>query len=179
MKKLKLIYLILFIMSTSISGCSQNKPIKEDYVSRKNASDFIENNFEEIVSGKNYVVFSIAEKDFLVIIENKDAYQEYFAKYNDGKISSKKSSTISKDNEVYSKMFDFESYRTDYITFNTDYFKSGYENASGNITYFVLKDKLGKSYGEARLSVIVKPNPIDAEVYLNLVNRVLHYVNLE
>lgn len=72
-------------------------------------------------------------------------------------------------------MFDTSRYRTDFVTFNTDFYKSGYDTASGNITYFVLKDREGKSYGEARLSVFVKPNPIDAEIYLNLINRV--YVN--
>jgi len=178
MNNLKLISLVILLLSISIQGCSQNEPVKEDYISRQNAENLINEKFKKKTSGKKYVIFSIAEKDFIVIIENKNFYSEHYIQYENGKEKKSKKTDIKKTNNFYIKMFNKGNYRTDFVTFNTDFFKSGYETASGNITYFVLKDKSRKSFGEARLSVFVKPNPIDAEVYLNLVNRVLYYVNL-
>jgi len=178
MKQLKFIYLTILLLGISMQGCSQNGPIKEDYVSRENAENIISEKFKEKIKEKNFVVFSIAEKDYLVVIENEDEYTEYYTQYQDGKITSSITFSVGKEDRLYKKMFDKSGYRTDFVTFNTAFFKPSYEKASGNITYFVLKDKKGKSYGESRLSVFVKPNPIDAEVYLNLVNRVLHYINL-
>lgn len=179
MKQTRFIYLItILLLSVSMQGCSQNKPIKEDYVSRENAEKLINENFKSKVDGKNFVLFSVAEKNYLIVVENDNEYMEYYSEYEDGKITTSKTFSVDKKNRLYQKMFDKNSYRTDFVTFNTDFYKSGYDTASGNITYFVLKDSKGKSYGEARLSIFVKPNPIDAEVYLNLVNRVLYYVNL-
>ncbi len=72
-------------------------------------------------------------------------------------------------------MFQISNYKQDYITFDSDFFKPEYEISSGNITYFVLVDENKKRYGEARLSVFIKPNPIPTDIYLYLVNRIIFY----
>ena len=73
------------------------------------------------------------------------------------------------------KMFDKGIYKKEFITFDSDFFKPEYENSSGNVTYFVFKDKNGERYGEAILSVFIKSNPIDVEVYQYFIERILFY----
>lgn len=86
-----------------------------------------------------------------------------------------KDTTLNLSGELAKRMFDKTIYRDDFITFDSDFFKPEYEASSGNITYFVMKDKHGKRYGEARLSIFIKPNPIDSAVYSYLVERLLYY----
>ena len=75
-------------------------------------------------------------------------------------------------------MFDKTVYHDGFITFDSDFYQpNGYELASGNLTYFVFKDENGFKYGEAKLSVFIKPNPIDGDVYFYLVSQILNYIN--
>ncbi len=170
MKKTNLIVL-LFCCFLSISSCSQTLN-EEDLKSRNNADNLIEKLLDEEVKGRNYVLLCIEGQNCIVIVENKDSYNEYYIKNSKEVISG---NTYNKSNKLLNKMFNKEIYQKGFITFNSDFFKpDGYEVSSGNITYFVFKDKSRNRYGEARLSVLIKPNPIDSEVYTYLIEKLIN-----
>lgn len=159
-------------MVIAIYGCSQ-KLQPEDLKSRENAEKVINKNFLSDIKEENYIVFSVAEKNFLIVIEKQNSYEEFF--YNQEKKIKEKKSVYEKNNELMQKMFNKKNYHTEFITFNSDFFKPNYELSSGNITYFSYVTKKKKRLGEARLSFFIQPNPIDAEIYIYLTNKILEY----
>lgn len=175
MRNLKLLLLFLITIFSSNISCSQ-KLDKADLKSRNIAHSVVYKHFKEEVKNKNYIIFSVSDEKFIVTIENKNSYDELY--YD----STKNNSVIDKvtydiKNELMNKIFDKSNYKKDFISFNSDYFKPEYDASSGNITYFVYNTLDGKKYGEARLSMIVKPNPIPADIYMHYVKRILCYAN--
>lgn len=166
-------FLTLLVCGISITGCSQ-KLHPEDSLSRNNADKVIEQEFIQDIKEHNFIMFSIAEKHFLLIVEKEKEYEEVFF---DSETGFKSNKVIhEKPNKLFTKMFDKNLYLHDYITFNSDFFKPNYEVSSGNITYFVFKSPKFGRVAEARLSFFVKPNPIDNEIYIYLTNKSLEYI---
>lgn len=165
------LYILLIFLGISFSGCSQ-KLRPEDDISRRNADNIASEIFAKETSGNNYIMFSVAEKSYLVIIDVKDTYEEYF--YNSESKRKSDVTIIKKSNQLFNKMFDKTNYKKEFITFDSDFFKPHYEVSSGNITYFVFKSN-NQRLGEARLSFFIKPNPINVEVYLYLTTKILEY----
>ena len=167
--------ILLICLFFSISSHSQNN-------TSANASKevtAVQAQLSEKIAGKERVVFGIADMNFLVIVKEEKKYVEYYLvkKYNDSipkLIKTKKK----KENDLFIKMFDKTLYHDEFITFDSDFYQqNGYEVASGNLTYFSFQDENGKNYGEAKLSVFIKPNPIDTTVYYYLVKQVLKHLN--
>lgn len=167
--------LIIFFCSFSIVACSQQLS-EADKQSRQKADNVVKSQLKGEIEGSNHIIFSVADKDFIILVENPSSYREYYIRsMDDGETKILKDTTLSLSGELAKKLFDKTIYRDDFVTFDSDFFKPEYEASSGNITYFVLKDRQGKRYGEARLSVFIKPNPIDSSVYSYFVERLLHY----
>lgn len=175
MEKSKLYITVLLLFSLSFNACSQEKKEEHETKAVKKVEDILNNKTEN----KERVIFSVADREFLVVVKDADSYVEYFLAKEEGSSEIKLEYTeIKKSSNIFNKMFNKSNYKKEFITFDSDFFKpNGYELSSGNITYFVFKNKIGEKYGEARLSVFIKPNPIDQEVYLYLVNQVLYYNN--
>lgn len=172
---MKLIKVVLLSITLILTSCSA-KLTSADIISRTNADKIIEENELDNVKGFNHIIFSVAEKDFIIIVEKQDCYIEYFYKKGNDNIITKNTKVIyNKPNDLLKKIFNKTIYKKDFITFNSKFFSPQYEISSGNITYFVFKDEKDKRYGEARLSFFIKPNPIDAEIYLYLTNQILKY----
>lgn len=175
MRMFKIIIITLCFSCFNIS-CAQ-KLSEIDMTSRQNAESIINTYFSDKVENSSYVVFSIADKDFVVVIEKEKAYKEYYIRKDSTEKNIQIKDTIyNKSNALFKKMFNKELYHKEFITFTSDFFKPEYELAKGNSTYFVLKNE-EKRYGEVRLTVFVQPNPIDFEVYNYLVHRTIHYLN--
>jgi hypothetical protein len=167
--------ILLICLFFSISSHSQNN-------TSANASKevtAVQAQLSEKIEGRERVVFGIADTNFLVIVKEGKKYVEYYLvrKYNDSipkLIKTKKK----KENDLYIKMFDKTLYQDEFISFDSGFYQpNGYEVASGNLTYFSFQDENGKNYGEAKLSVFIKPNPIDTTVYYYLVQQVLKHLN--
>jgi len=169
MKKIKILTLLLCCL-LSMSSCSQTLN-KEDAKSRNKADSIIEKFLEKETKNRSYVLFSTTDENYIIIIENTNSYNEFYIKDSKEIVPG---NTYSKPNELLKKMFNKDIYQKEFITFKSDFFMpDGYELSSGNITYFVLKDENRNRYGEARLSVLIKPNPIDGEIYAYLVEKLL------
>lgn len=80
-----------------------------------------------------------------------------------------------KSDSILEKAFDKKLYHKEYITFNSPFYKYNHAQSEGNLTYFYLY-KEGIKYGEARLSVFIKPNPIDNQIYDYLRNVLLKII---
>ncbi|WP_296151655.1 hypothetical protein [uncultured Flavobacterium sp.] len=169
MKFIKILVICFFVLSSCSSRLSDI-----DRFSRNNADKVVDSIFGDEIKGFNYLIFSVAEKDFIIIIEKSNSYEEYF--YNDKIEYSKiiENKIIYKKEDVFfKKMFNKDIYNKEFITFNSKFFNPSYEISSGNITYFVFKNEKGHRFGEARLSFFIKPNPIEPDIYIFLTNEIL------
>lgn len=138
--------------------------------SREKAETLIKNDLHDELKGRSYALFSVADKDYIIIVEHDEYYIEYF--FNS---TLKVSEDTVSNNSITKAIFNKKNYRKDFTSFNSEFYKSGYKVSNGNITYFVFKDEKGKRYGEARLSIIIDPNPIDARIYLYFVDKYFSY----
>lgn len=159
-----------------LSGCSQ--PLSEvDLMSREKAETVL--NSELIkgkINGNNHIVFSAADKDFIILVQEASGFKEYYVKMGESqKTELVSQTTVKLSNQLATSVFDKTKYKEGFITFSSDFYESGYEISSGNITYFVFKDKNGERHGESRLSMLIKPNPIDSSVYSYFVKRIMDY----
>ncbi len=113
-----------------------------------------------------YLLFSSGNKHYLIILDRGTHYTIVRANLDlIDKVEIKKVKNEIKPNELLAKAFDFSVYKSEFISFESDFFKEGYEIARGNPTYFVVKDKNKKRYGEYVLSFFVSPVPYNKKVY--------------
>lgn len=154
--KIKLLIYLLVLVQT----CFSQKTECSDSTSKVKAIKVI-NNLENNLKRKNYLLFSIADKWYLIIVEKTDSYKKYY--YIENELIN--TNCINKPNKILAKAFDKNLYKKGYTNLNSDFYKLGYELSDGNITYFYFMDKDKKKYGEAKLTTIIKPNPIDESVY--------------
>ncbi|MEL6926889.1 MAG: hypothetical protein AAFO94_22815, partial [Bacteroidota bacterium] len=63
------------------------------------------------------------------------------------------------------------------IDLNSDFYKSGYDLSTGNPTYFYFSDSEGIKYGESQLTTLVKPNPVNKEIYNLVLTDLLKFVD--
>jgi len=157
----------------SFQACSQELT-EEELKSRRMAETVVNTYLKDQVKGYSYIIFSSGDAQFIVLVNQTGSHHEYYIDESNGTNQVIQYDTIIEgDPKLFDRMFDETAYRKDYTSFRSDFFKDGYETASGNITYFSLVTIDGSRLGESRLSVFVKPNPIDAEVYLYFVQRLL------
>ena len=170
MKIYNLLHILALIFITT-SSCCQVK--EENYTTE--AVKQIEYILNDKLSNKEKIIFSVAEKEFIVIVQIEDYFLEYYLLKKNNEFKPKiVSKIVKKTNPIFEKMFDKSIYQKEYITFDSKFFDpNGYEISSGNLTYFVFKDKNDNKYGEARLSFLIKPNPIDKDVYEYLIKQIL------
>lgn len=174
MKNLKIL-IVLIAIGSSNTSCSQK--INEAGLKSRNAAiSAVEKLFSNKLANKNYVVFSVSDEKFIITVEEENSYKEYYYNSSD-KVSELKVVSYKKPNELMREIFDKSNYKEEFVTFNSKFFKPEYKASSGNITYFVYNSKNGNRYGEARLSMIIKPNPIPTNIYLHFVKRILFYAN--
>ena len=171
-------YVVLMFLSFLIPQFGSSQQFScADSLSRNKATNVIEKHFADFITNNNYLLYSVADKWYLVIIESLDNYEEYYVCEDTLMECGKKGSVkIKKPNEILGKAFDKNLYHKGFINLNSDFYESGYELSEGNTTYFYFKDKDGTIYGESKLTAFVKPNPINETVYNYLLKRLLCYI---
>ena len=150
-----------------------------DNVSRQKADFILKQNLSSIINGKNYLLFSIKDEWYLIIINEGNDFQKYYVKGDTViKLSNKECLNINnKENEILTLAFDKKSYHNGYISLNSDFYKNGYELSQGNTTYFYLQDDKGNKYGESKLTTIINPNPINDKIYNYMLTTLLCFIN--
>lgn len=161
-----LILTFLFCSTISLSCTSQN-----DIERRSNFPLIIKNEtIKSCIKGKNLLFFSIADKWNLIIIENKDSYEELYLK-NDSLINIR---SVDKSNEILKLAFNKEIYHIGFI--GPGSYPQEVKYATGNDTYFCFVSKDNKIYGETKATTIMIPSPINESVYNYLLMTVLNYI---
>lgn len=146
-------------------------------ISRKKA-DIILSHFDTIYETK--ILYTLLDKDYYIIVQDNDKYKEYYIsvdsldhikKFKEISLNNncnnlKKTKDIERRNEevlIITKAFDLTNYHTNFITQITNP-----TLVTGAPSYFVIKDKNGKRYGEYSLSAMVAPSPIDPKLWIYL-----------
>jgi hypothetical protein len=142
-------------------------------INRNKAESILQRFLPRQLKGNRKIVFSVGEEYYLILIKSNGKYFEHYYQIDDkGRILKSKVTGLRSSKELL-KIFDEKNYEKNYVTFSSFFFKSGYKLAEGNMTYFVLKDERDIRYGEAVLSFHILPNPIKAEIYFYLTDRIL------
>lgn len=169
MKKFCLIFLLFY----ALFNCKAQNNIKAEFdslalISRAKA-DSVLLYFGAFKLPK--LLYSISEKDYYILIKEEDGqYVDYYLTTDSlGKIEdvTRLNRTNIDDIELSQLYpFEFKNYNLEFITKmpNAKYIR-------GKSSYFVVKDKYGKRYGEFCLSIFTLPIPIDGQLYGYLVRR--------
>lgn len=170
------IVVLTCIMIISLQYCYSQQFNSADSLSRAKAKD-ISNIIADKTLNNNHLLFSIGNKWYLMVVEHQDYFEEfYFQEDTLLKCSKVYSMKIDKPNVMLEKAFDKDLYHKDFINLNSDFYKTGYDISEGNTTYFYFRDKDGNVFGESRLTILIKPNPINNEVYNYLLMKLLQYI---
>ncbi|MDH7444175.1 hypothetical protein [Aquimarina sp. 2201CG14-23] len=168
------IIVLAFFLLTSCKGQNLN-----DFLEKSQIKSSLVTNEVLRKKGNNknpYLLFSISDSLYLIIENTDSSYLEKIVELTDNEVvnilSVKKNE---KSNYILQKGFNKENYYKEFISFESDFYKDGYEIAQGSKTYFVMVDTLGYKYGESILSIIVRPNPIDEELYGYLASKLLNF----
>lgn len=170
----QLLYLFCTLMVTSCSGQKKDDFLIKSRENAKKVNHFLNQNDDYGINSK--ILFSIADSLYIVIANKEKEYIESIVEFKSSidKISLVTQKTIKKPNSILDKGFNLDNYRKDFISFNSYFYKDGYDVASGHKTYFVLIDETNERMGEAILSVMVKPNPIDSKLYGYLASKLIN-----
>jgi len=174
---MKIVIISFWLCLLCLSNVTGQQVGEADIFSRRKAESVVNKHLGNKADKHCHLVFSVSDSWYLIIIEKEGSFEEYYIKADTLKSSRLvKTSTVAKSNELLKKAFNPNLYYKGYVTFDSDFYKSGYEMSEGNITYFYFKDKKGNKYGESRLSVFIKPNPIDDQIYNYLRLKLLNYI---
>jgi len=159
----KSFYYLLILCLVSIKLDAQ-KIDPADSISRLKSAALIKAEFHDEQDRLNHLLFSIADKEYLIVIEKPNEYDEYYFDIGVPSKKEKKCIVVLKPNSVLKKAFNPQLYQKDYISINSDYFKSKRVFFTGANTYFYLM-RNGVKIGEAGLTIAIRPNPINKKVY--------------
>ena len=156
----------MFLLSSI--NCRSQILSNADSISRSMADDVLKTYYNQYLKKNRLLLFSVSDEIYYVILEKGHVYEEYFLKLDSKKTSKPKLvCSTKKPNNLLSKAFLPDTYHKGYVTH--------VENAElqqGNLSYFVLRDINGDRWGEYRESLIIKPPPIDPEIYSYLLKKV-------
>lgn len=164
------IFLFLFY------NLSIGQELSDFHVESRTKADMV---FTKIMEGQKkkdapYILLASGNSHYVIVQDRFSHYTFIQAELSSGeKIAINKVTTEVKPNKLLKRAFDFSIYHRGFISFSSEFYNNGYDIGSGAPTYFVVKDENGVRYGESVLSVFVKPNPIDAEVYAFLINKLI------
>ena len=119
-------------------------------------------------------------KDWIILIHQDSAsnfVQYTFRRSSDGSIIRLEKDVLSGNHEIMNIAFDRSRYHNGLVDFDSSFFKNGYELSMGGPTYFVFYDETGRRVGETKLTLFVKPNPINEKVYKYLANQLIELIN--
>jgi hypothetical protein len=143
-------------------------------------ADYVLSNFDTVTADK--ILYSIEDEYYYIVINRQSYYDEYYlvldttnkiktVKLLEKNIKTRKQRRQQKQYEQILKdaepVFDLSKYHTDYITNIPDAECCTF----GRRTYFVIKDRDGKRYGEFNLFMPVLPSPIYLNLWIYLVRR--------
>ena len=172
-------YTVIVLLSLFSKFCYSQNLQQIDSVSRAKA-DVVLSCFDSIEVSK--LLYSIEDRYYYVLLNERPFLKEYVVETDSlGNIANMKliiesvntkrqKKLVEKDKKLLKELapFDLTKYDTDYITDNSNvmYF------TFGRMSYFVVKDNIGKRYGEFRLVMPVKSAPIDLNLWAYMIRKI-------
>lgn len=172
-------YIIIILLLLLSKFCYSQNLQHVDSVSRAKA-DIVLSCFDSIEVPK--LLYSIEDRYYYVLLNEHPFLKEYVVETDSlGNIANVKLITenantkrqrklVEKDKKLLKELalFDLTKYDTGYITENSNamYF------TFGRMSYFVVKDSIGKRYGEFRLVMPAKPAPIDLNLWAYMIRKI-------
>lgn len=154
----------LFLSCTSFKMADSNLVAITDEATIKLAAKSV-----GIADDYPYLGMVLSHEWVIIIHRENGGYVQYiFTGRNGENFKIFNRSVVNSQEVLMSRAFKENYYHEGYIDFSTDYFSNGYDLSIGGQTYFVFFDENGKKHGEAKLTLFVKPNPIEQELYLYL-----------
>ena len=158
-------------------SCKAQELTAVDSLYRQAADNILGEYFPE---NADRIIYSIGTGIHLVIEDGQNSYHHYviYSGFMDmnGIVDT---IVVGKPNAALDEAFKRCGYLKGFTTLASEFFKDGYE---GTLTfnssfYFVLIDKEGDRYGEARLPIAINPNPTPTEVYFYVYSTLVGSVN--
>jgi uncharacterized protein YpmB len=167
-------YILLFYIAILCFSCGMSQS-QENNTNRNKAISVIEKaDLNDNVNNKPYLLFSINDKLYHIVVKNKTVLEEYsIVVKDDNKVTSYSQGIIENPKNFLLESFNSDTYQKEYIDLNSKFYESGYEISNGNPTYFYFKDKNGKIYGESKLTTIINPNPLNTDMYNYMLGKAL------
>lgn len=130
----------------------------------------------QITSNTPHLHFSINEEWYLIITYTNKTYRHYIFCQDTSKAKIVYTPNLKEyEKLILNKAFDKKQYNLNFINIDSSY-SNNYDYVNGNSTYFYFQDKNNIRYGEAKLTVFIKPNPIDENLYNYLIKQLLKAV---
>lgn len=165
------IFLLCSLLLT-LTSCKSQELNSFEKLSRNRAeqvaSYFLEN------ENKPYILFSLANYDYIIIVDSGLYYSESILTYYEDQIKLVSTQKITKPNKLFDSSFDTNNYLSGFTSITSDFFKGNEAESYGGTTYFVMTDIEGNKYGESSLSLMVIPNPIDKKIYGYLAKKIIN-----
>jgi hypothetical protein len=146
-------------------------PQNLDSIHNPNATTIIKDFFSN-TEPKQYLLLSESNVKYIIIEKKEKGYVQHFIKVNHrNQIISTKSNKVLEDETVLNRAFQKEVYRRDYVNLDAPLFQTRNSFSEGSKVYFYYKHSDGRKYGEASLTSIIHPNPIDLSIFGYLMNK--------
>jgi len=139
----------------------------EDSLERIQSAQFISKYFHNTLQKSNYILFSVGNQQYLIIVEREQLYDEYYFNEDTSqnfKNYQAKTFKVPKPDSTLTKTFSENQYPKGIITIYSDFFKDKQPFFAGLSSYFYLS-KSGEIFGEEHLTLIVNPSPMGKDVY--------------
>ncbi|CAM1343081.1 hypothetical protein [Tenacibaculum amylolyticum] len=173
-KQPKGIFLLILLVLVSFTN-TNNKELQYP-VNNPTANKVIHTVFKKKAPSQ-YTLFSIEDTWFLIIERKHNEYIQHFVCINkNNDIKTIESNVIKENLTVLNRAFNKNIYHQNYIDLNAGFYTVGRKFSTGKPTYFCYKDTDGKIYGEASLTTVIQPNPIDLSVYGFLLDKLSNYI---
>ena len=163
---MKILIIAFLLVSIIFSDRALGQVSYADTASRSVSKEFLKNRFQDGLNGRSYILFSIADSQYLIIVDMPTNYLGYYFNQDTSYYPIHQTATfrVSKQNKLLEKAFQENSYRKDFINMNSNFFKDKHPSFDGLRSYFYLS-KNGRKYGEESLPIFVSPSPLGKEIY--------------
>ncbi|MGP1464880.1 hypothetical protein [Prevotella koreensis] len=154
-------------------------------------ADIVLSKFDTI-SGKK-ILYSLLDRDYYIIFQQKNNYKEYFVRIdsicnvltikeveNYKEIEKLKAKKFQSRNKRESLKHPQKDRQTIIDAFNVNQYSTSSPDATffaGVPSYFVMKDENNKRYGENRFSSLTAPCPINTDLWLYLIKKLIKNID--
>jgi len=151
--------ILLMVIGCSLFSCKAQTKIDPVSLESREKANIVLKSFASQGASET-LLYSLRDKDFLVILKNGEDYKEYYTSLDGDIVGDKRLLKIKKsDQKLIAEAFNLDQYHRNFITKMPDA-----KYVRGKKSYFAVKDNKGKRYGEYSLASLTLPLPIDGSL---------------